>query len=543
MKTHNRSDLVIARVFLPYLIGIIVFYEFRTSWGLTFLCILNLLISALLMSVKNDYFLRKFRHFKSTHAVLFYLMFFCMGGLFVVLNDETLKTDYYANKPAEKLKVIIDDEPQVKNKIIRFKALVSKGYNTSESTKYKDTPSLTSDNLSGTIIVSIQIDSLKPIQLKYGDELLIPAHFKSIPLPLHSATFDYKSWLAAQNVHHQIFLKQLEVHRLSEHHGNPLIAYALELRAEQVAFYRKIINNDEDFSIASTLILGYRAELSPETLNTYSATGTIHALSVSGMHVGMIYMVLNMLLNFMDRVRLLSIIKMIFLLSSIWFYSLLSGFSPSVLRSVIMLSILMLSKLFSRQNNSYNTLFITAFAMLIYDPFLVWDVGFQLSFMAVAGLVYLQPKLLSAWPIQNKWFNKLWGIIAMSISAQLFTFPASIYYFHIFPVYFLLGNLFIMLPMTILMYLGIIILLFRLSIAGPAFEWLIHFTNTGLSWIANLPLAIIPSIWINRTELTLLTLSLILFTTFWIYKKKHLLFASLVLFLCMQVYSIYKDLG
>ncbi|WP_449438588.1 ComEC/Rec2 family competence protein [Pedobacter steynii] len=164
----------------------------------------------------------------------------------------------------------------------------------------------------------------------------------------------------------------------------------------------------------------------------------------------------------MNRNSLLKIGKVAIIIALVWFYALLTGFSPSVLRSAIMLSVFIIAKSFNRQSNSYNIISFTAFCLLLYDPFLIWDVGFQLSFLAVLGLIYLQPKIQNWWHPKNKWINKLWEVTAMSLAAQFITYPLSVYYFHQFPIYFLISNLFIMVPIALLMYLGIIILMGKL---------------------------------------------------------------------------------
>ncbi|RZK98297.1 MAG: ComEC/Rec2 family competence protein, partial [Pedobacter sp.] len=239
------------------------------------------------------------------------------------------------------------------------------------------------------------------------------------------------------------------------------------MRKEQVAYYRTIIKNDEAFAVATTLILGYRADLDKATLSTYSRTGTIHALSVSGMHVGLVYLVLNWLLSMMSHSKWTSVVKMLIILTCIWFYALLTGFSPSVLRSVIMLTVFIIANSFNRNTNNYNILAFTAFSLLVYNPYLIWDIGFQLSFLAVIGLIWLQPMIQGWLDTKIGWMNKLFSVIAMSLAAQIVTFPFSIYYFHQFPVYFLIGNLFIMIPIAGIMYLGILILLLKLAFLGP----------------------------------------------------------------------------
>ena len=523
------------RILLPFVLGIITFYH-TTDPSFTLiigsLCFVCLLFLVLL----NLYYKRlKAYQFKSWIAGLTYTSLFLFSAFACILNKQCLSDNYFNSKQQNYLKVLVNDEPQLKSGILRFKGNVTKAYS------YKNCQAET-EKVIGKLMVSVKTDSLNPISLAYGDELILSGNTTAIATPYNPFEFDYRSWLAAQNIYHQVFLKQHQLVKLNGNAGNPVIAYALTLRAKQVQFYRKLLKDDDAFAVASTLILGYRADLSQDTLNIYSKTGTIHALSVSGMHVGLIYIVLNWLFQYLDRNRLLKIGKVALIVVLIWFYALLTGFSPSVLRSAIMLSAYIIAKFFNRQGNSYNIISFAAFSLLVYDPFLIWDVGFQLSFLAVLGLIYLQPKIQNWWHPQNKWVNKLWEIIAMSLAAQLITFPLSIYYFHQFPIYFLISNLFIMVPIALLMYLGIIILLGKLEFLAPIFEWLIKFTNSGLQWIADLPLSSLSAIWISKTELWLLCIALTLFILALAGFKKRMLLFSLACFMVFQSFLAYDKL-
>lgn len=459
-------------------------------------------------------------------------MFFTLGVFLTLFHTDFLRKDYFAKKQYQQLKVLVNNEPQQTNDILRFEAVVTDGYIKNSSEKCW-----------GILLIALKIDSLSPIQLNYGDELMILANYLPVEPPYNPAEFNFKQWLASKNIYHQSFIRQDELIKLRADQGNPIIKYALEVRQKQVAIYRKLLKDDEAFAIASTLILGYRADLSKETLAAYSKTGTIHALSVSGMHVGIIYIMLNWLLAFLDKKNAGRIFKVIFICTLIWYYSLLTGFSPSVLRSAVMLTTFILAKQFQRSSNSYNILGFTAFALLIYDPFLIWDVGFQLSFLAVFGLVYYQPKIYKWLYFKNNWMDKLWSTVAMSLAAQLATLPLSIYYFHQFPVYFIIGNLFILIPITVLMYVGIAILLLKVYFLAPIFEWIITFTNKGLKWISELPYAGITEIWLNQWQLSLLCLFMILLTIGLVHYKKKYIFFGLVTLLIVQLTFAYQKIS
>lgn len=525
------SEIIFVRILGPFILGICGAYLFKLSINFNAILFINIGLLFFLFGINFYYKTIKAYRFKPVIGVLLNCFYFFFGSLIYLLNEQSLSNIYFARHSYPQLKIWINNEPQQTNDIIKFNAQVTAGYR--NDTTFK---------LSGHLSISLKVDTLNPIVVNYGDELMIAAKYNPIEPPYNFAEFDFKAWLASKNTYHQAFIIQNQIIPLYVQKGNPVIKYALNLRKRQVEVYRKMIKNDEAFAVASTLILGYRADLSEETLAAYSKTGTIHALSVSGMHVGIIYIVLNWLLYFLDSKTSLRITKIILICTLIWFYALITGFSPSVLRSTIMISVYILAKSFNKHTNGYNILTFTAFCLLVYNPFLIWDVGFQLSFLAVLGLIYLQQKIYKWFYVQHRLIDKLWSSVALSLAAQIATLPLSIYYFHQFPVYFIFSNLFILLPVTVLMYVGIAILVLKLNFLAPFFEWLIIFMNDGLKWIAGLPFSGISGIWISQTQLILLSLALILLLNALANYQKKILIASLFIFLLFQSFVAVNQL-
>jgi competence protein ComEC len=525
----SQSEIVFVRLLVPFTLGIVAIYngELQTSYTILS-CFCMLCFGALLFS-NIGYSKFKIYNYKPAITIGVYLLAFCVGGLLTLAHKEILQGDYFTKIPSDFLKIRIDDEPQVKNDIVRFKAAVVEGFENQTRT-----------STSGHLLVSVKLDSLSHLKLRYGDELLIPANFNEVKTAQNPFQFDVKSWLANQNIYHQSFLTADEVLKTASHEGNPLIAWALGLRKRQVDIYQKRIKDPEAFSVASTLILGYRSDLSTETLMAYSKTGTIHALSVSGMHVGIIYLVLNFALGFMDANYFGKVLKLMLVICLIWFYALVSGLSPSVLRSVIMLSIYIIARSSRKNINSYNIIAFSGFCMLLYNPFLLYDVGFQLSYISVLGLVYLQPKISSWFTFRHRLLNKLWSAVSLSLAAQIATFPLAVYYFHQFPIYFLISNLFIMLPISLIMYLGLVILICKFYVLMPLFAWLINFTNRGLQIISNLPFSTVSGIWIDKLQLIILITAVgLLLVTLTNYRKK-LFFPTFLCFLTLISSCTYK---
>ncbi|QNK63589.1 ComEC family competence protein [Pedobacter sp. PAMC26386] len=514
---------VFGKILLPFCIGIWVLHgaeNTKLNLPMLFIAVFTFL---LLLVINLLYRLYKVYNHKFKIAILINLFFFCLGYLRYMEANQASNPNNFSLYTAEFLCISITSEPQQKSKTVQFKARVHATYVRHQK-----------QHTTGYLLVTIPSDLRHPVLLNYGEVYFIPAGYKMVNPPYNPAEFNFKAWLALQNIHYQIFLQPQELVSSKANKGSTLTSFALDIRQQQVELYRRLIKDDNAFAVASTLILGYRTDLNAETLAAYSKTGTIHALSVSGMHVGIIYFVLNRALQWMDRKRILKWVKVIILLTLIWSYALLTGYSASVLRSAVMLSMFILARAIQQNPDSYHILYFSAFCLLIYNPFLLWDVGFQLSYLSILGLIYLQPRLEKLVSFKSLWLKKLWSLITVSIAAQVFTYPLSAYYFHQFPVYFILSNLFITLPVILLMYIGIILIIFRLYWISPLFEWLIILMNRGLEKIATLPYSSINAIWYTKTELFLLCAFLFFLFAAISLKSKKSLAVSLVAFSSFQ---------
>ncbi|MCD0490193.1 ComEC family competence protein [Pedobacter sp. MC2016-14] len=521
-KLVYGAEIVFVRLLLPLCFGIF-FSDLTEAQHLNYIIFLTALTFSTLCAINIFYRKLKIYFIKAAPVLLYYVLIFLIGMLSGMLRNQSQHAGHFSKQPFRYLKLLVDDEPQQKGNIVRITALVIGAITVKD--KY--------EVIRGRIMLAYPNTNGK-LHLQYGDELFIPAVYKAIAPVYNPGEFDFQAWMAKQNIYHQAFLNPGQLKVLSHNNGNRLIAYALNLRQKQLKAYRNIIKDDNAFAVAATLILGSREDLNPEIITAYSKTGTIHALSVSGMHVGMIYLVLNWLLAFMDRNRQAKTLKIFLIISLIWFYSLVTGFSPAVLRSAIMLTVFILAKAFKRNTNSYNILAFAAFGLLMYNPFLLWDLGFQLSFLSVFGLIYLQHKIKSLFYTKYNIINWIWEAVCLSLSAQIVTFPLSIYYFHQFPLYVLPANLFILVPSTLMMYLGLGILVFRAWFLAPMFEWLICFTNQGLTYLSQLPNSSLNAIWISKTELCLIYGILILVFLCLQTRNKKMLFAGILLAILLQ---------
>lgn len=210
-------------------------------------------------------------------------------------------------------------------------------------------------------------------------------------------------------------------------------------------------------ALTKAILLGNKSDLDVETKNQFANSGAMHVLAVSGLHVGIIAYLLNGLFQFLfhGNKRKWAVILLIL---TLWFYAFLTGLSASVTRAVFMFSVLIASQLIQRQYSPLNTLAFTALVLLIWNPLTLFDIGFQLSFLAMVGIFTMYDKIERVILPQQLYLKKLWQGTAIGLAAQVFTVPVSIYYFHQFPNYFILSNIGVMLFSSLILGLGIAIL-------------------------------------------------------------------------------------
>lgn len=529
MIANHKGEIPFFILLIPFLLGIGLgigpLSGARTNWLLVIFFVLGL-IFILLNIFYSKLNLYKYRWLGGGLISLVLVLF---GWISVIRYNQANHSDYFSKTPAHCLVVQVTNEPTARNGIIRFTADVKQCINNRRIS-----------SAGGTLLIAIKDSAAKSIY--YGDQMLIPAKYNPVDPPFNPAEFNYKKYLAGQNIFYQAFLFPKQFVVLATGQGNPIVSYSLRLRQRLVEKLKRNMRDTDAAAVASTLILGYKADLSNDVLQAYSKTGTVHVLSVSGAHVAIIYILLALALGFLDRFRHGKLIKAIIIITLIWYYSLLSGFSPAVCRAAVMISMVIIGKTFSRYTNTLNILAISAFALLVYDPLFINDVGYQLSYLAVFGLIIFQPAVYKWVKFKNKWADKLWALCSVSIAAQVITFPLSAFYFHQFPVYFLFSNLFIIVPSAVIMYSGILFLLLpQIPVLSKSLAFILErsiiIMNKALALIEHAPFASIGKIWITTAEYLLLYAIIICLFYFFYTKKLWLLRISLVciLLLCISV--------
>ena len=381
----------------------------------------------------------------------------------------------------------------------------------------------------------------RSLSLKYGDVIVFHEPPRLLEPPMNPEQFDYRKYLSRKGISRQVYLKDDSWEKLPESRANPVYAFSYQLRDFLLETMQNLGISGDEYAVAAAILLGYDDTLPTELRQKYVAAGSMHILCVSGMHVGVIFMVFSYMLGFLSKKeRWQHLLKQSLLLLLIWFYALLAGLAPSILRSTIMLSFVILGEMLNRNGVLLNSLAASAFLLLCIDPANLLNVGFLLSYCAVIGIVVIQKPLYRLVFSRSKLVDKIWELTSVTLSAQIATAPLSIYYFHQFPTYFWLSNLF-MGPISTIVIMGGMVMLLIFFIPyiniGVAFcvKWLIYVMNFIVTSVENMPFSILKGLYINSLEFTCLIIALLLLMIVIEHKKKKLFFAMLSILLIFSV--------
>ncbi len=349
----------------------------------------------------------------------------------------------------------------------------------------------------------------------YGDVLLVKGSPQLLTEPANPGEFDYKKFLTFRKIYHQHFLRAGDALKIDHQPPSRLIDFSIRARVWADEALKRNIKGAREQATASALVLGVTDGLDNELIGAYAATGSLHVLSVSGLHVGIIYWLILLGLKPLNKTTGGKWTLAIFSIAVLWSYAFVTGLSPSVLRAVTMFSFVALAKPWSQRTNIYNTLAASAFCLLLYEPYLIMSVGFQLSYLAVLGIVYLQP-IISRWWEPRQWlWDNIWQITCVSIAAQIATFALGLLYFHQFPVYFLFSNLFVIPASFVVLVLGIVLIAISAiaSLAGWVgflLEWIIRILNYGVLEMETFPFSLIDNVYITTLQCWLLIVAIML---------------------------------
>mgnify|MGYP006073776691 FL=1 len=298
--------------------------------------------------------------------------------------------------------------------------------------------------------------------------------------------------------------------------------------------------------VAQALVLGQKQFLEIETKQAFAGVGAMHILAVSGLHVGLVFLLFSWLLKPLISLPQGNAIHTILVITVIVCYAAITGFSPSVTRASLMFILISLGILLRRVGDTYNTIFASAFLMLIYQPKLLFNIGFQLSYIAVLGIIFIYPKLFKCLEPKRWITTKIWSLLCLALAAQLVTFPLGLYYFHQFPTYFFITNL-VVIPAAFLVLFGGFALFFSNAFTelgfpiieeciGRLLQKVIWLLNEFIEILYSFPYSSITQIEISLAHLFLLYLFILCAIIFLVYRKGFFLKAgfAMALMLCIS---------
>lgn len=449
-----------------------------------------------------------------------------LGMLTVFIRTDKLKSDHISQLRDGRYPFVVQIIEGPQEKVNSYKFLVK----TQCVRLYGDC-----EPKSGKMLLYLPKDSAAA-QLKYGDRLVGEGNITSIDWPKNPGEFNYKQYMDYQQVQKQVILKERQWKLLERNKGNPIKAFVYRLRYKMLNILYVNGIGKESFGVASALILGYKDALDGDTIKAYVGAGAVHVLAVSGLHVGVIYLIIMFLLKPVGRGKRAAMIRVSVIIVFLLLYGMLTGMPPSVSRAIVMFACIAVAKSFRFQTNIYNTLAFSALLVTFIDPYAVMQVGFQLSYLAVAGISYLYPRLYAFWVVPNRIVNWLWQITCVSIAAQVATFPLVLFYFHQFAIYSLLSGPIVILGATIVIWLGLVLFLTSWLPVLPVLfaavlDYTIHWMNWCVSFVEGLPFSQIKEIDITLLETWLIYVGIV-FLLIWLSTarvKWLLTFLSIVL--------------
>ncbi|MBQ1731849.1 MAG: ComEC/Rec2 family competence protein, partial [Bacteroidales bacterium] len=397
---------------------------------------------------------------------------------------------------------------------------------------------------SGRTLLYLEKDSASML-LRTGDRIVFSPELSGIENKGNPEEFDYRKYLAYNMIFSSDYLAG-DDWRLVDDEAVGFRPKLSRLRMKLVGLLRDFGLSDDELGVMSAMTMGYSDILSDEIRHAYSSAGAMHILAVSGLHVGIIYGIIVFLLSFIKNDKL-NWLKVLITITLIWLYALFTGLSPSVSRASLMFSLMSLGKLQKNSPGSLNAVFASMFILLVINPYNLVNIGFQLSYSAVIGIIILQPRLYAIFEVKNKFLDWIWSLTTVSVAAQLATMPLCFYYFHQFSNYFLLTN-YVMIPIstiaiwTCFIFFAVSWIPYISTAVAYCLSWLAKAMNYACLTIEGLPFSTAQDIYIDVPQMILLFAIIVLFITFFFFTKRYShLFAAVAMCVILAATNLWQS--
>jgi len=396
--------------------------------------------------------------------------------------------------------------------------------------------------LEAGLMLYIETDSSLP-NLPPGSFMLIQAQIQLVRPPANPEEFDYRSYLARKGIFHSTYLRKKQWKLLDTLPEQSLMNIAQGFRMKLIDKLKAGGIDGKYFGISSALLLGEDSNLDADVRDVYARAGAMHILCVSGLHVGVIFLIISALLRPLKRLKPGRAMLPLILMGCVWSYALLTGLAPPVGRASCMISFFIIGNVLGRHKNVYNTLAASALLMMMLDPEVIFGAGFQLSYSAVLGIISLQKPLENLLYFRYKLPARIWSITSVSIAAQIGTLPVVLYYFHQFPLYSLITNLIVIPMSSVIIYSGILLLILPTSsIAGifiaRTFKLLLHIMDSGVNMVERIPYGLAEGIFVDLPMAIMISLMIFFFSVFLMNRRKWFLLTGLLILLSFSLYRL-----
>ena len=408
-------------------------------------------------------------------TLITFLLFFFIGVSSVYINDHRNYDSFYEHHLEENSTLILQIHSVLKsgNYYHKYEAKVLK---------------VDDKKTTGTVLVNIKKDSTS-ISLEVDSQLLLKPILKELIPPLNPHQFNYKSYLAKQGIHQELFSEKSSFLELNSK-STTLFGLSAKFRNQIQESLNKYNFKSNELSVINALLLGKRQDISKELIKDYQRAGAVHILAVSGLHVGVILLILSFVFKPVEKIKYGKFLKTVIIVFLLWMFAFIAGLSASVVRAVTMFTFLAIGMSFKRKNVVEFSFISSMFFLLLIKPMFLFDVGFQLSYLAVFGILWTQPKMYAIWKPRFKFVDFFWQLVTVSIAAQIGILPLSIYYFQQFPGLFLASNLVIIPFLGAILIGGVLVIITSLLNILPQFladfyGMIISWMNAFVSWVSH----------------------------------------------------------
>ncbi|MER3470929.1 MAG: 4-alpha-glucanotransferase [Chitinophagaceae bacterium] len=516
------------RLILPLIAGILLQWQFDLAPQWLWLLLISSIVviscySFLSISLKYK--------FAVANGIVLHLLIASIGALLIYINNIKHSPAWFGNRYKEGDYLVVRLEEPLVEKANSYKAI---------ATVLQDNGRATS----GKLIIYFKKDS--SIQtLSYGSLLLFHKSLQSIKNSGNPGTFDYQRYCLFNGITHQVYLTSNHFITLSLIDKNWFTQFTYTAVQRIVSTLKKYIHTPREQGLIEAMLIGYKDDLDKNLVQSYTNTGVVHIIAISGLHLALIYGLLLLVTKPLKRIRRLNLLRILIIIASLWLFSILAGAQASIIRSAVMFTGIIGAEVFHRKTSILNTLALSAFLLLCYNPFWLWDVGFQLSYSAVLSIVLFMKPIYKLVYFRNKAMDLIWQLMAVTLSAQILTTPISIFHFHQFPNLFLLTNI-IAVPLSGFVLYGAIVLLAFSAIPifakyiGIADEFMIRCLNDYIQRMNNVSIALWDGLYITFTQTVFLLCFIAALSYFLLQKKRFALGVSL---LSLLIFALLRSIS